>query len=317
MDVTLLSRRCAAVALAAALFFSAVPTSTSETGPDNHRQKPICAFEFLTFRSSDEHKTFLEVFAQVPTHNLQFIKGQNGFFASYQLTVELESPEGDVIESETFVDSVKVGTFWDIEQPRPPKLVRFAFLVPPGSYKARMQIKDLETLRAISFTRRLDVPNYYVDTLAVSDLQIAVQIASTERRNVLVKNSKLILPNIPRIVGNGISELHVYAEIYNLSQGTEGRNEFVATYEIRDLEENVVDSYTLKDVKPGDKSFITVQIPVEELNSGQYELELRVEDLDTGAIASRSTNFLVLRPGLDAKFYSDLVVRAHGEAAAF
>ncbi len=316
MDAAFFRRLPGTVLLALPLFLVFSASASEPTVDRTH--KPICAFEFLTFRSSAPDRTFLEVFGQVPTDNLQFIKYKDGFCASYRLNVSLEDGRGELVYGEDFVDSVRVQSFWEIDKPRPPKLVRFAFLVPPGSYLANVSLQDLETLRVVRFKRPIMVPDYRSEALSLSDLQLAVSITPTDRRNVLVKNGRLILPNIARLVSDKLAELHVYTEVYNLLPSTEnGKEEFEATYSILDGDDRLVESYVLRNRKPGSGSYLTVALPVADLPSGQYQLVLTVKDLSTQKQATKATHFLVLKPGLDSKFYTDLIARAHGESVRF
>lgn len=279
---------------------------------------PIYAFEFLTFKSAHPEKTFLEVFCQIPTDNLQFVKFKDGFFASYRLAITLRDSSGAETEGESFIDSVRVKTFRDIDRVRPIRLVRFSFLVTPGKYQARVVLRDLETLRHLTFAKEVEIADYERTDLCLSALQIATSITPSNERGILVKNGQKIFPNIPRIVGSGLDVLQVYSEIYHL-QCSNGRlsKGFKALYTILNEKGERVKSLERRNQKPGNASFLTAAIPIEDLESGRYRLVLRVEDLDTATATEKSTNFLVIKPGMDAGFYSKLLVKAYGEDVRF
>ncbi|MFQ5639493.1 MAG: hypothetical protein ACE5IR_16025 [bacterium] len=285
---------------------------------ENQTFAPIYAFEFLTFKSANPEKTYLEVFCQIPTDHLQFIKCKDGFFASFRLTISLSEGTGRNVVEESYVDSVKVKTFWDIDRVRDPKLIRYAFLVPPGIFEAKMSLKDLETFRQMTFSKTLEIPDYSIKNLTMSDLQIAASITKTQEQNGLVKNHRKILPNIPRIVGSELDMLYVYNEVYNLdiSDETESKG-FTASYTVIDEKGQRVKTLEVTHQKPNISSFLTASISVEELTSGQYKLILDVWDLDNNSVIRKSTNFLVLRPGLDAKLYTDILAKAFGERVRF
>jgi len=96
----------------------------------------VDAVKFLTSRSGYREKTFLEIFCQIPTNNLQFVKFKDGFYASYKLSITLHDSSEYQVEELSIIDSVKVKTFKDIDRPRPPQLIHFGSLVEPGLYSS-------------------------------------------------------------------------------------------------------------------------------------------------------------------------------------
>ncbi|MFQ5641144.1 MAG: hypothetical protein ACE5IR_24465 [bacterium] len=266
----------------------------------------ICAFEFLTFRPELPAKTYLEVFCQIPTNNLKV----ENYIGSFQLSIVVFNSSGVKVEEETLIDSVKVQPHDETSINSPPKLIRSAFLIESGEYEARIRVTDLKSSKFITFTKKLYVADYSTSALSLSDLQIATSIMPTREKNILVKNNRMIVPNIPRIVGLNSNELYVYAEIYNLQYSTVKQNEaFIATYIIRNKKGDEVKSERFRYQKPGEASFITAGFDVDDLESGQYQLILKVEDLDSTHKIQKSTHFLVIKSSTDLqleKAFSDL-----------
>ncbi|NIR48986.1 hypothetical protein GWN75_11290 [candidate division KSB1 bacterium] len=256
------------------------------------------AFEFLTLRAGTGEKSLLEVFCQIPTHYLQFIKFRDGFFASYKLSIALFDRSNKQVAKVSIVDSVKVNSFWDIDLPRPPHLIRSSFIVPSGEYEARTQITDQETLQTLSFKRRTLIPDYSAPDLQVSDLQIASAIIPTTENGVLVKNGRRVEPNILRLVELG-SKLPVYFEVYNL-QYTPGAPEedFLLTMTIADQGGNKVKTFTKEHHKPGVTAALSVEIPLPEVAEGLYQLLVTVQDLATSKSVQKAVNFYVVRSNI-------------------
>ena len=151
---TLVSLLCLS---SASIGFSAPPDY------DQVQPRPIYAFEFLTFRAYGGEKTMIEMFCQVPTNDFQFIRFKEGFLASYQLSVTLVDEQENEVGTATVLDSVMVQTFREIDLPRLPRMIRVAFLVDPGEYEARVNIRDFETLRDVGFKHVVEAPNYCLD----------------------------------------------------------------------------------------------------------------------------------------------------------
>lgn len=264
--------------------------------PLGRAEKRFYAFEFLSFRDLDlGEKTFLEIFCQIPTDNLIFIKFKDGFFASYELAISLHGDLGNEVARQSFIDSVKVKTFKDIHRPRIPKLIRFKFSVKAGQYEARMRLTDLETRKGLDFSRRIAVSDYTISDLQVSDLEIATSISISQEENVLVKNNRRIVPNVARIVGGALKVLYIYSEIYNLQYSSREPNKsFKATYLIQNERGSEIKAMERIYEKPGDTCALVAGIPVSRLESGAYKLILIVEDLDNGQRTQKNIRFLVI-----------------------
>ncbi|MFQ5637752.1 MAG: hypothetical protein ACE5IR_07115 [bacterium] len=275
----------------------------------------ICAFSFLCFRPENNEKTFLEVFCQIPTTSLQLVQSKNHYLGRYQISMALYDLSENQVIGESFIDSIKVKK---VDRVRSPKLVRFSFLIVPGDYQAQMRVVDLETQRYVQINKNIHIPDFSESTLSLSDLQMAASITPSAEYNILVKNKRMIVPNIPRILGSGSNDLTLYSEIYNLHYDSEATNkDFIATYTILNEQGDEVKFEEFRYQKPGKSSFITAGISVAELTSGQYELILQVKDLDSTQIARTSTNFLIIRPNLDPKVYSELLAKAFAGSEQF
>ena len=260
------------------------------------RNDLVYSFEFLNFKRGDGEKTYLVVFAQIPTENLIFVKFADGFYASYDITVALQNQSGVEIARESFVDSIVVKSYKETEKFRPPRLVRFVFKIESGEYVARVQIKDLETRKHVGFKKNLQIPNYAVPGLQISDLQIAASISPSNEKNALVKNKREIVPNVSRILGPKSNLLQVYWELYNLYFSPEKPNsKFVVTYSIANSKGKEVKKLQYKYTKPVHSSAVTVGIPIGELEEGLYKLKLKVEDSDNSHSVWNSTSFYKLK----------------------
>lgn len=264
--------------------------------PFGKSEKEFYAFDFLSFKSAEDEKTLLEIFCQIPTDNLIFIRFKDGFFASYRLTISLYDISGNEVAKQSLTDSVTVNTFKDIDRPRTPKLIRFSLLLEPGEYQAQMKLKDLETLKSLDFRKKILVQDYNAPGLQLSDLQIAASISARNGKDVLVKNNWKVIPNVTRVVSIKQNVLYIYAELYNLLYSSVKPNkEFIVSYMIQDKEGQEIKSLKRKKSKKSGNSFALVaSIPVPELKTGQYRLILYVEDLDNAQKIQKSTSFYVI-----------------------
>lgn len=172
-------------------------------------------------------------------------------------------------------------------------------------------MKDLETLKVVSFKANVDVSAYNKTDLQLSDLQLATSITITDEHGALVKNKREVIPNVPGIIITGSTDLYVYSEIYNFDYNLEELNtEFTATYIIANEKGEEIKSFQRRIQKPGETCALSVRIPVANLGTGQYELILNVEDLQRGQSTQKRTNFVVLNPDSNPDVYSELLDKA-------
>jgi len=292
------------------LLLFTLPTTALPTPSGYDVQRPVYAFDFLTYKSGNGEETLLEIFCQIPTDDLIFIQFQDGFFSSYDLTIRLFDPSGNEIVSQSLIDSVKVKSFKDIYLPRLPSLIRVALLVEPGEYEFRIRLTDMETLKDVRLQGNIEIPNYSKTDLQLSELQLATSITVTAEKNLLVKNYRKVIPNVPGIVGAELKHLFVYSEVYNLRYNAgEPHNELVATYTIKNEKGVEVKSIKRHYKKPGDTCALSIGIPVAGLESGQYQLILDVEDPARAQSVRNFTNFYVTKPNPEPNLLSQLLPR--------
>jgi GWxTD domain-containing protein len=254
-------------------------------------------FEFLSFKADEDGKSFLEIFSQIPTQNLQFVKKNGEFRARYELSIALFDWNEFLVVGSSYKDTVSTASIEEIDTLDPFQLVRFAFLVESGVYEAQVRLTDLESRRYFSFKKEVKVPDYAKAGLQVSDLQIATSIETSNEESILAKSNRKIFPNVPRIYGPEFNTLYVYAEIYNLDYSPEKLNkDFVVTFSIQNNNGFETNSKEFYYKKPGESCAVSVGIPIDELVSGQYTLILNVEDLDSAQKVQKSTHFNIVRP---------------------
>lgn len=271
------------------LFFFGFP---QEVFPGGGSGNITFAVDFLTFRSDEHEKTLLKIFCQVSTKHLIFVKFRDGFFASYKLTREMYDYSGQQLFNQSVIDSIKVKTFKEIDRLRLDRLIEFTSPVKPGEYVLRIFVEDLETRKAVTFEKEIQVPDYRQPGLRMSDIQIAASISYTKESGPLVKSRVGIVPNVLRILREQENVLYIYSEIYNLRSNTEpSSNEFGATFVIKGEKNVAVMSIERILRKPGSACILSAQIPLRKLKAGKYQLTLEVEEPDSRKKIQKSTTF--------------------------
>ncbi len=252
-------------------------------------------FDFLTFKSAAEDKSFLEVFCQIPTENLHFVNTNDGVLAQYHLDIKLENARDEHVERLSYQDSVKVDYDEGGSYIPTTHLIRFSFDISPGDYVASIDIADSHANWGVSFTREINVSDYGLSGLQMSDIQLSNNISESQEQSVLVKNNKKIVPNPSHLFGLDTKKLFAYSEVYNLSRrATSLTGAFLTTYRILDKDGSEVKRLRYRFNKPGSTGAFGVGIPVDDLKSGHYKLVMQIEDLDSFEVQHKVTQFHVI-----------------------
>lgn len=252
-------------------------------------------FDFLTFRAGDTNNTLLEILTQFPTQNFKFVKFTEGYYAHYEISLRLLNENDTLVEWKHQIDTIKVNISDNISNLNP-RVIHASFIVPPGKYQAELYLIDLETHAVLTLVKNIVAPDYGHSGLKLSDMQLSTSINYSEEKSVLVKNNWKILPNIPRLFGLEFNTLYVYVEIYNLNfKIGKLKKEFTATYTISNNKKEKVKSIELSNEIPGEIFVLVAKIPIQELDSGQYQLTLNVRELDSGQVIEKSTYFNIIK----------------------
>lgn len=257
-------------------------------------------FEFLTFKADQSEKTYLEVFAQIPTDNLTYAKKEEGYRANYSISVNLYNQMGFFVDSKIYKNSVKFQS-GDRDQPLTFRshIVKIPFLVSPGQHKAVLYITDLENLESLVFSKMIDIPDYRTPDLHLSDIQISSSLKHTTEASSFVKNNWKFLPNVSNVFGERLKTLYIYAELYNLTFPTdESALRLKSVFSIKKRDGEAVKLIERDNLKFVGTNVLAAQIPIGELTAGQYQLTLNVTDLDSGESVGKTANFIVVEPVL-------------------
>lgn len=106
--------------------------------------------------------------------------------------------------------------------------------VPPGKYELQVQIKDLVSGHTGLYKQALEVPDYYVDRLRASDIQLASAIGDTGSADKFRKGDIWVVPMPTRNYGKE-QKVYAYYEIYNLEKDRFGQTNYEVKYVVRSV----------------------------------------------------------------------------------
>ncbi len=117
--------------------------------------------------------------------------------------------------------------------------VRGAFLpemlktgVPPGKYELQVQIKDLASGHTGLYKQAVEVPDYNVEELRISDILLASEIGDADSAGKFRKGDIRVVP-MPTRNYRKAQKVYAYYEIYNLKKNRFGQTDYEVKYVVR------------------------------------------------------------------------------------
>jgi GWxTD domain-containing protein len=242
-------------------------------------------------RKADESR--IDVYLQVGYDNLSFVKREDKYQASFEVTITVNDSAGTLVGEKSWTEDVKGLSFDESVTPTAYALVVRSFSQRAGRYMITGMIRDLES-RAVKKTSRICfVPDFAKTPVAMSDIMLVSRITYKG-----VKKS--ILPNVSPNLGNIAEAFYAFAELYNRAAADSMRIEARA-YDNKGVIRLAVD--TVQYVTVGVNEVI-VRMEHGKLPLGDYVLVLRAYPVEvphgqpSGFVAEISRPFIIRWKGM-------------------
>jgi GWxTD domain-containing protein len=182
---------------------------------------------------------------------------------------------------------------------------RYAIDIEPGMYNFTLYAKEKEPSKIGGWNFRVEVPSFESDMLRLSDLVPAYKIDPADSDSKFAKGDLSIIPNPTKKFI--LSEpAYLYFEIYNLSKDKNGQTSFEIEHEMTQLKkkrkgitkifrfsrDGKKTLISIKDKRTGEDS-VSIEFAsfdVSKLDEGEYELTVRVTDLNSNRTVEKSTH---------------------------
>ena len=196
---------------------------------------------------------------------------------------------------------------------------------PAGDFRSAIEVRDEATRRIGIFEQEYSVPEYTGDGLMMSDIKLAVSISPAEDSDgPFVRNGLQIEPNPARIYQR-TDPVHFYYEIYNLTGDVSGRTSYQVEMEVKtmdrpqhifwrilkgidrlvrrtDRDQSVLMVFENEGTLPDEYSYTSIDTGASP--TGAYEMTIRIKDLHSGQVTTRTKVFVVTNDRI-AEFTTD------------
>ncbi len=160
-----------------------------------------------------------------------------------------------------------------------------------GTYDIELSIRDKNSnAPAKSLKQQLKV-GLPTDTISISDIELVESFTKTEVQNKFTKNGYDIVPYVNPFYPKEKNSLKFYAEIYR--SDITPAEEYLVRYYISNNENNrLLDQYlVIKKQLPRNLNAILGEIPLEDLFSGNYNLNIEVRNKQNKLLAYKQLFF--------------------------
>ncbi|MDE2886829.1 MAG: tetratricopeptide repeat protein [Gemmatimonadota bacterium] len=187
-------------------------------------------YDTASFRGPDHQGAELEVYFGVPLDLVESEETDGRELSNVRMVAALTDTSGavyrrrqtDLVFPAPQGEQAEHGTF-------APDLIRID--VTPGDYRLAVQLVDRISGKWGVYLQDLNVPDF-VDSLAISDLQLCWDIRESTREGKFRKESLWVLP-MPSRSFRQDTNIHIYYELYNLQTDAFGRTRYRVSYSIQ------------------------------------------------------------------------------------
>ena len=235
--------------------------------------------DFMSFKG-ESIKTRLDVFIQVPYNSVQFVKTNQGFEATYSVTVSVYDEEKkNLITEKIWNEKIVAISFELTASPDNFNLGHRSFELTPGVYSIKTILLDNDSKNEYSSENKVTVKNFG-SLPSISDIMLIA-------KKTLVEGNSKIIPNVSRSVVTDRDPLSIFYEIYSDSACL-----LFVNYEIFDESEtSVFNSKSLMDVKSGTNQYFK-NLDSVNINLGKYFLKVTLRDSSEKVINTSTKVFI-------------------------
>ncbi|MDH7604074.1 MAG: hypothetical protein QHH13_04160, partial [Melioribacter sp.] len=257
----------------------------SSSGVSQFKQQAFFV-DFANYIDSTPAKTRLDVFIQVPYSSIQFIKQNNNFNASYNLSlVFYDKDKKNLLFERIWKEKVSTDDFENTISKNNFNLSYKTFDFVPGEYFLTCILEDIDSRKSYSLDYKIKI-NPISDSLGLSDIIFVTDVIKDT-------SGEKIVPNVSKTVTNRTKSLPIYFEVYS-----DKERDVILEYILEDLKNNssIEQSASYKIRKGTNSIFYTFENTNFKL--GDYKLTINLKDNENNDLAFTEKRLYSIITGL-------------------
>ncbi len=269
------------ILLAITISLICISNSNSQVDDDYNLPSSSAKYfqDFLNFKA-ENGKTKLDVFIHVPYEDLQFVKTEKGFEASYSVTVSIYDEEKEnLLNEKIWNEKITASGFEQSVAPENYNLSQRSFELQPGTYLVRTALIDKDSREEIESENIFTIRDLSVNP-SLSDIMLI-------SKNMVVEGSNKIVPNITRQIFADKYGIPFYFEVYADSAG-----EVSLEYMISNKDKEVL--YQVNETKSVLEGVNQINYVFKDvtLNLGKYLVHVYLKDKNDKVISYSTKSFM-------------------------
>jgi hypothetical protein len=204
---------CAFIILESLLLFIPSVHSQSDFGLLKEKDKGFYV-DYAGFKETQGENWRLEVYYKIFNDELSFVKSENKFQASYELTLTILDKDNQQITASSIEEDYLVEKYEETTSSENFLVNQLTCSVPSGEYKARIKLTDLVSHQSWMVEKSIQITDLEPTKTALSGIEFAQTISEQISASKFNKNGKEVIPSVSRIFGEPVSKIFLYYEIY-------------------------------------------------------------------------------------------------------
>ena len=175
----------------------------------NHNPIEDFYFDAIVFKGEKQDSARIDIYAAIPNERLNFVRFEDKFRASFELTITITNTENNAVISRQFARNVIANSFLEARGNNAEFFpVKEQIYVTPGNYRIRAVLRDVTAGREFEKSRMITVIHFENFPFVASSIML---VSSIEENNGRYK----ITPHISDNVGNLFDDYFAFLEVYN------------------------------------------------------------------------------------------------------
>jgi GWxTD domain-containing protein len=204
---TRIVRKAALLALFLLPGFQGLPAQVEMSGRAADDDRGLFSLDAIAFAGTG-NEARLDVFVQVSHDALTFVKQDELYSASYELTLSLLDSAGGLVSEKTWTEEIKGVSYDQSTSTSAFRTTQRMFRVQPGNYHLTATLQDQESKTRRRIEVRIPVTDFSQGGFALSDIFLLARVS--QKGDV-----RSIQPNVGANVGELSDPFHFYLELYN------------------------------------------------------------------------------------------------------
>jgi GWxTD domain-containing protein len=254
-------------------------------GSDN-LNLPLFSVDAACYKSDQPGKTKVDFFVQVPYSEIQFVKRNDSYYASYNVTLTfMDKDKNNLLSERIWKEQIIENEFNRTIARNNFNLSYKSYDLKPGEYFFKCTVEDLDSRRT-AFREYVFKVDEISDTLGLSNLML---VADTR----VDASDEIIIPNVSKIVTNKTDSLQFYFDVYSNKE-----QQVYIEYILNDIKaKQSTKTLDPRTVKQGRNS-VMFTLPETNFKLGDYSLKIVLKDNNWKEITSTEKKFFSKLEGL-------------------